>query len=120
MRKFFISCLSVMMIMGSFLLGEEFTIQKITKKSDLLENFCTAFKKGDYLVSDGKYLILIGGTSRNLQSILNYPAADVLGNIIGFIPAGKKLIGDLIAGASIVRIDEKRPFFRHQRAPRGF
>jgi len=108
MRRFFISCLSVMLIMGSFLLGEELTIQKISKKNDLPENFCTAFEEGDYLLSDGKFLVLIGGSSRTLQSILNYPAADAMGSIIGFVPAGKNLVGDMIAGAPYVWIDGKR------------
>jgi hypothetical protein len=108
MRKFFISCLSVMLIIGSFLFGEEFTIQKITEKGDLPESFCTSVEEGDYFLSDGKYLILIGGSSRTLQSILNYPAADAMGSIIGFVPAGKNLVGDMIVGTPYVRIDEKR------------
>lgn len=108
MRKFTLTGLSVILIMGSFLSGEEITIRKISKKSDLPENFCTAFREGDYLVSDGRYLILMGGTSRNLQSILNFPAADALGCIVGFVPAGKNLTGDLIAGAPRVRIGEER------------
>lgn len=111
MKKFilsFLSVLSVMMIMGSFLLGKELTIQKITEKGDLPESFCTSVEDGDYLVSDGKYLILIGGSSRTLQSILNYPAADAMGSIIGFVPAGKKAVGDLIAGTPYVWIDEKK------------
>jgi hypothetical protein len=96
-----------MLITGSFLLGEEFTIQKISEKGDLPESFCPAFEEGDYLVSDGKYLILIGGSSRMLQSILNYPAGDAMGSIIGFVPAGKKLAGNLIAGTPFVRINEE-------------
>ncbi|UCE39736.1 MAG: PHP domain-containing protein [Candidatus Aminicenantes bacterium] len=108
MKKFFISCLSVMLITGSFLLSQEITMQKITEKSDLPEGFCTAFEDGDYLVSDGKYLILIGGTSRNLQTVLNYPAGDAMGCIIGFVPAGKNLVGNVLLGAPIVRIDGER------------
>ena len=108
MKKFSFFCISVMLIVSSFLMGEDITVRKISEKRDLPENFCTAFQEGDYLVSDGKYLILIGGTSRNLQSILNYPAADALGSIIGFAPSGKKLTGDLMTGTPVVRIDGKR------------
>ena len=78
MRAFILSSLSLMLIMFSFLWGEEFTIQKITQSSDLPENFCTSVEPGDYLLSDGKYLILIGGSSRMLQSVLNYPAGDAI------------------------------------------
>ncbi len=108
MRRFFATCLSVILIAGSFLAGEEIAVQKISEISELPEDFCTAFARGDYLVSDGTYLILIGGTSRNLQSILNYPAADAMGCIVGFVPAGKNLTGDLIAGAPVVWIGEER------------
>jgi hypothetical protein len=97
-----------MLIMGSFVRGEDLNVRKITKKSDLPENFCTTFAEGDYLVTDGKILALIGGSSRTLQSILNYPAADAMGSIIGFVPAGKNLVGNLIAGTPYVRIGEEK------------
>jgi hypothetical protein len=113
MRKFVLTGLSLILIMGSFLGGKEITIQRISEKRDLPEDFCTAFKEGDILVSDGGHLILIGGTSRSLQSILNYPAADALGCIVGFVPAGKNLTGDLIAGAPMVRIGEERHDIRY-------
>ena len=94
--------------MTSLLLGEKLTVRKITEKSDLPESICTAFEDGDYLVSDGKFLTLIGGKSRTLQSILNYPAADAMGTIIGFVPAGKNLGGDVIAGTPYVVIDGEK------------
>jgi hypothetical protein len=94
--------------MSTILSGEDFTIQKITEKGDLPESFCTASEKGDFFVSDGKYLILFGGTSRNLQSILNYPAGNAMGSIIGFVPAGKNLVGNLIAGTPVVWVGQER------------
>lgn len=108
MKKFFILCLSGMMILGFHLRGEELNVQKITDKTDLPESICTEFEAGDYLISDGKFLTLIGGTSRTLQSILNYPAADAMGAIIGFIPAGKGLVGNVIAGTPYIFIDGKK------------
>jgi hypothetical protein len=108
MKKFILAGLSMMLVLGTFLSAEEFTFQKVTDKKDLPENFCTAFEAGDYLLSDGKFLILIGGTSRNLQSVLNYPAGDALGSIIGFVQAGKNLTGNLLAGPPIVYMGEER------------
>jgi hypothetical protein len=107
-RKFIAFGLFMTLITCSFHFGEELTIRKTTEKSDLPEDFCTSFEVGDYLVSDGKYLVLIGGSSRMLPSILNYPAADAMGSIIGFVPAGKDLVGDMIAGTPSVWIDEHR------------
>jgi hypothetical protein len=108
MNKFTVFCLTLLLVMSTILLGEEISVQKIAETWDLPESFCNAFEKGDYLVSDGKYLILIGGTSRNLQSNLNYPVGDAMGTIIGFVPAGKNLAGNLIAGAPVVWIGEER------------
>jgi len=108
MKKFFISCLSGMLIMGSFLWGEELTVRKMTEKTPLPESICTEFEEGDFLVSDGKFLTLIGGSSRTLQSILNYPAADAMGAIIGFVPAGKDLLGNVIAGTPHIWIGGKK------------
>jgi hypothetical protein len=108
MKKFFIVCLSGMLILGSYLRGEELIVQKMTDKTDLPESICLEFVEGDYLVSDGKFLALIGGSSRTLQSILNYPAADAMGAIIGFVPAGKGLVGNVIAGTPYVSIGGKK------------
>ncbi len=108
MKKIILTFLLVMLFIGSFLIAEESTVQKITRTNDLPEAFCSAFEEGDYLISDGKYLVLIGGTSRNLQSVLNYPAGDAMGSIIGFVPAGKNLKGNLLAGTPVVWIGEER------------
>lgn len=113
MKKFFVSYLAVTLLMGTFLLGEELKIQTITDEIDLPESFCTTWKRGDYLISDGKHLILIGGSSRTLQTILNYPNGDAMGSIIGFVPAGNNLVGDMIAGPPDVRIDDKRQEIRY-------
>ncbi len=108
MKKFILWCLFFLLIIGSSLFAQDIVMKTIADKNELPESFCSAFVKGDYLVSDGKCLILIGGTSRDLQSILNYPAGDAMGSIIGFVPAGKNLTGNLIAGAPIVWIGEER------------
>lgn len=113
MNKFFLSFLAVALIMGTFLQGEECKILKITDESDLPEKFCHSWQKGDYLVSDGKYLILIGASSRTLQSILNYPVGNAMGSIIGFVPAGKGLVGDVIAGPPDLRINDERQEIRY-------
>ena len=113
MKKICLISFLLFILSTSLLSGEEFEIKTIADKMDLPEKFCTLGEKGDYFISDGKYLILIGGTSRTLYSILNYPAADAMGSIIGFAPTGKNLVGDTIIGSPYFRIDEERKPIRY-------
>ena len=88
--------------------GGEWQFKIVADEADVPEEFCTEWRKGDYLLTDGEYLILFGGSSRTMQSILNYPVADAMGSIIGFAPAGKNLLGNLIAGSPYLRINGKK------------
>jgi len=108
------SFLFVLSVLSGLLKGQEFEVKVLNSASDLPESFCTLGKKGDYLITDGKYLILIGGTERTLQTILNYPAADAKGSIIGFAPAGKNLVSDMIVGSPYLRIKDKRTYIRYE------
>jgi hypothetical protein len=88
--------------------GGEWQLKIVADEADVPEKFCTEWRKGDYLLTDGEYLILFGGSSRTMQSLLNYPVADAMGSIIGFAPAGKDLLGNLIAGSPYLRINGKK------------
>lgn len=107
------SPLFVLFVFSAILKGQEFEVKVLNSASDLPENFCTLAERGDYFITEGKYLILIGGTERTLQTILNYPAADAKGSIIGFAPAGKNLISDMIIGSPYIRIKEERKYIRY-------
>ncbi len=113
MKNFRALGLMLLFLSTSFLYSGEFEIRTIADKNDLPEKFCTLGEKGDYFISDGKYLILIGGSPRTLYSILNYPAADAMGSIIGFAPAGKNLVGDTIIGSPYLWIGEKRKYINY-------
>jgi hypothetical protein len=92
-----------------FLLSaEEFQVTVIEKESDLPEKFCPIWAKGDYLITDGKFLILIGGDSRRLYSNNNYYMADALGTLISMVPADKKQKSKMAVGAPYLRIDGER------------
>lgn len=93
--------------------ASEFKVKRTAQEEDLPEKFTSSWKKGDYLVTDGKYFVLIGGSSRMLQSILNYPAGDALGSILSFVPAGRKAANDLVIGPPYVRIDKKRKYVNY-------
>jgi hypothetical protein len=99
--------LSVLCLLDAFLPGAEVAVKVIQSETDLPEKFCPIWKKGDILVSDGRYLLLIGGTARPQKTILNNLAADARGSILSFVPAGKNLESALNIGAAAIRIKRK-------------
>ena len=106
--------LIVLLLFFSFLLrGAELQVQVIKDACDLPEQFCRIWKNGDFLISDGKYLVLIGGVKRPLNDILNFPAANAMGSILSFVPAGKSLVSDLGIGSPVIRINEKRDYLAY-------
>ncbi len=119
MKAFNKAILSIFILLIPFLLfGSEFQMKVIKGEDDLPEKFCPTWKNGDYLISDGKNLALIGGVKRYLKSSTNYPVADALGCIISLVPAGKKLKSELIVGAPVLRIqDEKEDVFYNSVKP---
>lgn len=93
------------------LYAEEFRFKNIDTAEDLPEEFCSMWKKGDLLVTDGKFLLLFGGTSRILRSSLSlYPNTRARGNILSFVPAGKNLRSDLDIGAPRISLNKKRKY----------
>jgi hypothetical protein len=110
MKAFRKSITVFLLLIPVLLLGSEFQVKIIQSEDDLPEKFCSIWKAGDFLVSDGENLAIIGGVKRYIKSSTNYPAADALGSIIGFAPAGKKLKSDLIAGAPAIQTKKKMCF----------
>ena len=100
--------LTLILFIPAFLMGSEFQMKVIQSEDDLPEKFCAIWKSGDYLISNGKNLAIIGGVKRYLKSSSNYPVADAQGCIISLVPAGKKLVSDLIVGAPVIRIQDKK------------
>ncbi len=91
-----------------FLHGAEFQVKVIKTEADLPEKFCTQWKAGDLLVSDGKTLALIGGVERWIKTMTNYPGANAMGSIISIAAAGKNLESNLNAGSPTIRIGQRR------------
>ena len=87
--------------------GAEFEVKVIRSESDLPEQFNTLWKEGDILVSDGKNLIIFGGTDRVLKSYYKYPIEHTLGSVLGFVPKRKGLKSDLVIGSPYIRIKNK-------------
>lgn len=113
MKKLIIFTLLIFSLLPFFLQAKEFQIKIIKTAEDLPENFCTIWEKGDYLISDGKYLALLGGTARSLKDILNFPSSNALGSIISFVVAGENLVSNLSIGSPIIRIREKPEYLTY-------
>lgn len=114
MKSFNNASLLVFFLLLPFILqASEFKVKVIESKNDLPEQFCSIWEKGDYFVSDGKYLAIIGGSARNLPSLANYPAANAMGSIISFALAGKDQKSDLLIGAPTISVGEKRKYITY-------
>lgn len=90
--------------------GAEFEVKVIKSAADLPEQFNTLWKKGDVLVSDGKNLVLFGGTDRVLRSYYQNPIEHTLGSVLGYVPKGKGFKSDLVVGSPYIRIKNKSQY----------
>ncbi len=96
-----------------FLLGEEFEVKSIQSSGDLPEKICKQWKRGDFLISDGKYLALIGSEPRPLKPTLSNPRANARGSILSFVPSGKNLVSDLGIGPPVIKISHRMKFLTY-------
>jgi hypothetical protein len=114
MKAFKKIMIMVFSLLIPFLLhAAEFQVKVIKSEDDLPEKFCSHWEKGDFLIFDEKNLTLIGGAKRHLKDLTNYPKADAMGNIISFVPAGKKIASNLNIGSPVIRIKRKREYLTY-------
>jgi len=113
MKKFFFMIAVTSLLIGP-LQGSDFQIKIVKNADDLPEEFCTLWKPGDILLSDGHYLVLLGGVPRSLDSwLLNYPNSNAMGSIIGFAPAGEDVVSNLSIGSPVIKIQERRDYLSY-------
>lgn len=94
-----------------YLQAADFQVKKIMGDNDLPENFCSVWQKGDYLISDGKFLAILGASSRPMGlSTGNYMTDNAMGSILSFVPTGQNLKCDMAIGSPRIRIKEKRQY----------
>ena len=114
MKAFKKIMITVFSLLIPFLLqAAEFKVKVIKSEDDLPEKFCSHWKKGDFLIFDGKNLTLIGGTKRRLKDLTNYPTGDAMGSVISFVPAGKKTESNLNIGSPVIKIKIKREYITY-------
>lgn len=114
-----ISIFLALLLLPLSIQSAEFQIKIIESEDDLPENFCPLWEKGDYLISDGEFLILIGGTSRRLYSNNYYYIADARGSLLGMVPAGKNQKSKMAVGSPDLRIDGTRTLINYTSAEPG-
>lgn len=98
--------------MTLFTLGSPLTAapqwKTLDDSSDLPEDFCSSWKKGDLMITFGSNLAVIGGVSRPMFSVLNYPIGDGLGCLLSLAPSGQGIRSDICLGSPNLRIRSKQ------------
>jgi len=107
-RIFLLSVLFSLSVMA--LHGADLAVKVIQTANDLPERFSAIWKPGDFVVTDGRSLLLIGGSRRPQITQVGYPAPDAMGSILGFLPAGKGLQSTVNIGAPQLRIGARTEY----------
>jgi len=100
--------IALFFFLAFYLPAAEIQVKVIKSAEDLPEQFCSLWQKGDFLLSDGKILVIIGASSRSVKNMLNYLSPDLLGTILSFVPAGKNLESNLVIGPPVLRRKDRR------------
>ncbi|MFZ2052885.1 MAG: CehA/McbA family metallohydrolase [Candidatus Aminicenantales bacterium] len=100
------------------LFGAQFEIKTIQSPAEVPPGFSTLAQKGDLLLDDGRWLILLGASPRLVITSNNYPHGQAMGSILGFGPLDQGVCGDLNFGAPVLRIKDKTHYVTYARLDR--
>ncbi|MEW5900753.1 MAG: CehA/McbA family metallohydrolase [Acidobacteriota bacterium] len=103
------------LIYCALLFPAEADVKVIQRAEDLPEKFSSLAEKGDLLIQDDRYFLLLGASPRLLVTSANYPTGNAMGSILGFVPAGQNASGDLNIGGPVLRIKEKTYYVIYSR-----
>jgi hypothetical protein len=95
------------------LLSAALEVRTVARAEDLPEAFCPGWSSGDILVSDGRFLALVGGSDRALKTTLNLPTASLKGGIIAFVPAGRNCADALVIGAPALIVKNRNHYLTY-------
>jgi len=108
-RNIFLFLLVLGLLTGQ--LFGQVTLKKAQSLEDVPEAFRALWQKGDWIVSDGAFLALIGGPGRKPEmkfaAVSASPTAP--GSILSFIPAGAEVKNEINFGQPVIRLDD-RPY----------
>jgi hypothetical protein len=118
-KRRLLTALAAVILTGPFLCGAGFEVKVVQSPADLPPGFSTLAQKGDYLLSDGKYLVLLGASPRLVVTSGNYPHGQAMGSVLGLGPAGRGVCGDLNFGAPVLRVKDKTHYVAYSRLDQG-
>ncbi len=115
-----LAALIISVIPAPGLTGAEFTVKTVQSPADLPPGFSTLAEKGDLLLDDGRWLVLIGASPRPVVvGSGNYPYGQAMGSLLGLGPLGKGICGELTFGAPVLRIEDKTHHLGYARLERN-
>ncbi|MGB9004946.1 MAG: CehA/McbA family metallohydrolase [Candidatus Aminicenantales bacterium] len=108
-RNIFLYLLVLGLLTGQ--LFGQVTLKKAQSPEDVPEAFRALWQKGDWIVSDGAFLALIGGPGRKpeMKFASVSPSPTAPGSILSFIPAGAEVKNEINFGQPVIRLDD-RPY----------
>ena len=104
-------CLSALLLLPGRAFSQA-SFKATLEAADVPEAFRDLWQKGDWIVSDGPWLALIGGPTRKPEmkfaAVSSSPTAP--GSILSFNPAGAKVGNAINFGQPVIRLDD-RPYY---------
>lgn len=118
-RRIFL-LLSLLIISLTFSLALAADLEIVKNPQDLPGKLSSLARNGDYLIKDGKYLLLLGVEPRDFPAIKYYPCPPATGAILTLAPAGDGLDNEIIAGPIQLRIgfDYYYPAYKFVKIPK--
>jgi len=101
------------------LFGAQFEIKTIQSPAEVPPGFSTLAQKGDLLLDDGRWIVLLGASPRLVITSGNYPHGQAMGSILGFGPLDQGVCGDLNFGAPVLRIKDRTHSVTYTRLDRN-
>jgi len=118
-RVLILAALAGLLLGSAPLAGADVEIKVVQSPSDLPSGFSSLAQKGDYLIGDGKFIVLLGASPRLVETSSNYPHGQAMGSILGFGLTGQHTSGDLNFGMPVLRNKDKRHFVTYARLDQG-
>lgn len=120
MRKHLLWAALVIVTTAAPRLGSaEFKVRTVQGPADLPAGFSNLAQKGDLLIDDGHWLILLGVSPRTEPVTSgNYPRNLARGSVLGLGPLDGGVSGDLTFGAPVLRVGERTHYVSYARLDR--